>query len=381
MIELIQDPLKLRALLWPPKDELDGIYDLQEEVIWSVEFNKRTVLPAANKMGKDWIASWIIVTLAIRCVLASRAFGSKVKFRIVTTSATDEHLDVLWAEIDNRIRESKWPLRAENGGLFHCSHHRIVLANAEMEKEPDSYIIGRVAKSGSRGEGLSGHHGDVTLAAVDEASGSPDVVENMVGGWAKRELIWGNCNPCTNFFFYDTEAGDKLREPGQSSETVCDMMGVPDIAKPAQTYLRRVIHMPASASPNIKFGLEQQRRGLKPTGKCILRGVMSWQEYQDHLATCDPAQLSVKLLAKFYKGSQVMLWPPDWLARCAMLAGERSRIESRRKEHGLPPLVRTMGVDGAEGGDSTCWCIGDDLGVLALVSVKTPDTNEIIGMT
>jgi hypothetical protein len=108
---------------------------------------------------------------------------------------------------------------------------------------------------------------------------------------------------------------------------------------------------------------------------------MAWQEYQDHLDTLDPQQMSVKLLAKFYKGPELMLWPEWWLSRCAMLAGERSRFEEKRCEQGLPKLVRSMGVDGAEGGDNTCWCVGDDLGVLAMVSLKTPDTNEIIGMT
>lgn len=378
MIELVQDPLKMGALLWPNAE----LYDKQVNVVRSVEYDRKTVMPAANKMGKDWIASWIVVVLAVRAVVISRATGRTVKFRIVTTSATDEHLDVLWAEIDNRIRESRWPLRVEDGGLFHCSHHRLVKAGDvdKSEKELDSYVVGRVAKSGSRGEGLSGHHGDVTLAVIDEASGSPDVVDDMVGGWAKRVLEFGNCNPCYNFFRRDVDGGDLPRVESKA-ESVCDMLGVPDLSRPAQTYLRRVIHMPATASPNVKVGLEQQRRGIRPTGTRVMSGVMSWQEYQDHLTTLDPAQMSVKVLAKFYRGPELMLWPAEWLSRCAMLSGERSVIESRRTGHGLPPLVRSMGFDSAEGGDSSVWCVGDDLGVLAVVSMKTPDTNEIIGMT
>ncbi len=381
MIELVQDPLKLGAMLWPPKDDLDGIYDLQAEVIRSVEHNKRTVLPAANKMGKDWIASWIIVVTFVRCAIVSRATSRDVRCRILTTSATKEHLDVLWAEIDSRIQESRWPLRMEQGGPLHCVHYKIVRAGDQDVKEPSSYIIGRVASSGDRGEGLSGHHGDVTMGVVDEASGSPDIVEEMLGGWTKRELVFGNCNPCSNFFHRDVDAGDLLRDAGAVGETLCDMMGVPEPNRPAQTYLRKIIHMPATASPNVKVGLEQQKRGIKPTGVRVLRRVHSWQEYQDHLATLDQAQLAVKVFARFYKGPELMLWPEAWLSRCAMLAGERKRFEAVRKEMGLPALVRSMGVDGAEGGDNTCWCIGDDLGVLHLLSVKTPDTNEIIGTT
>lgn len=40
-----------------------------------------------------------------------------------------------------------------------------------------------------------------------------------------------------------------------------------------------------------------------------------------------------------------------------------------------------MGIDTAEGGDTTCWAIVDEKGLIELVSLKTPDTSFIQGKT
>lgn len=135
------------------------------------------------------------------------------------------------------------------------------------------------------------------------------------------------------------------------------------------TYFRRVIRITAEDSPNVKRGLAQQLRGEKPDGKQIIGGVLSWDEYCHRLATWDEQRKTVGLWAQFYEGKEVRLWPPDVLQRS---------IEAARK---LDPHRRAtgLGIDTAEGGDSTSMTAGDHKGILELVSKKTPNTDIICG--
>jgi len=176
----------------------------QVEIINSVEDNVETYVTAANKMGKDYVAGNIIINMFVRALKEGK------KCRIVTTSATKDHLNVMWSEMASWIGRCAVPLLDKDGGPLVFNHLRIC---HEKEKNippqhQESYIIGVVASSDSRGEGLAGHHADVTLGVVDEASGSSDVVMNMFQGWMKRLLAFGNPNPCANFWRRSIEAGD-----------------------------------------------------------------------------------------------------------------------------------------------------------------------------
>lgn len=67
-----------------------------------------------------------------------------------------------------------------------------------------------------------------------------------------------------------------------------------------------------------------------------------------------------------------MLFPPEWLDLC-----ERHWhliASSNRK-------ALALGVDPAEGGDSSSWCVIDDLGVIELRSEKTPNTTDVTDIT
>ena len=195
------DPLALAGILWPknnPNDPLNPkglqFYDKQIEIIRSVWQDAKTYVPAGNKLGKDFIAGFIALAF----------FLTHRPVKIITTSVKDEHLDVLWGEIDRFIRTCRYPMLAKDGGplvYLHQEIRRVVNGVEEM----DSYLKGQVSK---KGEGMAGHHAAHTLIIMDEASGVDEVVYEMAQGWAAHMLIIGNPNPCINFFKRGVFAGD-----------------------------------------------------------------------------------------------------------------------------------------------------------------------------
>src|SRR5262249_46185965 len=150
-----------------------------------------TVVPAANKMGKDWKAGQII----LKFFLAPWAYFDHDYFlqvdearqrwnksdgkegepsphtvRIVTTSVDEAHLIVLWDEIANFVRTCRYPLDAGKGGILKRNHmdiRKFAQPYAHQQLCPKSYVIGRVS---ANGEGLAGHHAAYTLYVLDEAS-------------------------------------------------------------------------------------------------------------------------------------------------------------------------------------------------------------------
>ena len=134
-------------------------------------------------------------------------------------------------------------------------------------------------------------------------------------------------------------------------------------------YHRRVIRIDAHDSPNVALGLAQQARGQKPTGKEVVPGVLSWDEYQARLATWDEVRKCVGLWAKFWQGADLLLFPPTWLD----LAEQRAAALGNTRRY-----AKAIGVDPAEGGDKTAMAVIDELGIIELKSRKTPDTTQII---
>lgn len=139
----------------------------------------------------------------------------------------------------------------------------------------------------------------------------------------------------------------------------------------AQRYLRKVIHISAEHSPNVRFARWQEAQGLVPTNEIIVEGVLTWDEYQTRRKTWDPIRQAVGLDGIFYTGPELLLFPSTWLSHANALA-DKFRGKHRSAKGG--------GCDPAEGGDSTALAAVDELGLIELVSLKTPDTNLIPGM-
>lgn len=193
---LLTDPFGLQKLLWPDV----RFYDKQREIILSVERNARTFVPAANKVGKDFVAGYVAISQFLR----------RREVRIVTTSVKDDHLRVLWGEIGRYVDTAKYPLAVDKGGplIVNFRDLRKMTGPAGDRKMCQiSYLRGMVSE---RGEGMAGHHAEWTLGIIDEASGVDDLVYTQMETWASRVLAFGNPNPCENFFRRAVEDGDLL---------------------------------------------------------------------------------------------------------------------------------------------------------------------------
>lgn len=199
------DPITLSQRLWPHA----RYYDKQIEVAYSVWNNVQTIVPAGNMLGKDYIAGRIVVLF----------FLTRYPCRIVTTSAKDDHLRVLWGEINEAINESVVPLRSDLGGPLISTHHELKRIYKGMPC-PKSYVKGMVASRDSIAS-MQGHHvanrGDGiprTLFISDESSSVPDDYFTMAGTWANRMLIFGNTWDCSNYFYRAVEGNPATKDPG-----------------------------------------------------------------------------------------------------------------------------------------------------------------------
>lgn len=351
--ERFRDPFELKNLLWPH----ERFYDRQVEIVKSVFDNDRTVVPAAHKMGKDYVAGFIIPAF----------FLTRHPCRIVTTSVDFAQLNgVLWGEMMRFIRSSRYPLEYEKGGPLLITHMRIrKMWNGE--EDPLSYVLGRVAE---RGEGLSGHHiartGDGiprTLAVADECSGVDQLSLTKMGEWADREFWFGNPYDCANDFKWSVDGYPDQKDKGG------------DLLRPnGRGYERKVIRIRAEDSPNVKLALAQIANGIEPTHEFVLDGVLPYDDYLKRRRTWDPIKQCVGLDAEFWKGSELLLFPSAALIKSGLRADELQRLAMRR-------YAKAIGCDPGQGGAETVWYVVDSLGVLDELALLTPDTSVIRGHT
>ncbi len=346
------DPMKFAMLLWPDVT----FYPKQKEIIYSVVENVETVVPAGNMLGKDFVAGFLVLYF----------FLSRHPCRIVTTSAKEKHLMVLWGEIGRFIQTAKYPLEIRKGGNLLVQSFSIrKLVGGDLC--PLSYLVGLVAAQDSIAS-MQGHHiaetGDGvprTFFVCDESSSVLDEIYQKARTWRNRAFIFGNPWDCDNFFFKAVMGNLATGDPGG------------DIPREnGNGFLRKVIQIGATDSPNVRKGLEQKARGEEPTNEILIPGVKSYERYIEDLKLLDPIEQCVSLDGFFYEGAEIKLFPKEWLEGAMKKAEELGK--SNRK-------ARTIGVDPAEGGDSTVWTVGDNLGFIFQRSMKTADTSVIVDIT
>lgn len=338
--------LALAKRLWPNT----YFYKEQRDIFHSVEVNDETIVPAGNMLGKDFTAARLIVCY----------FLTHYPCRIVNTSAKDDHLRVMWGEINEAIRTSVVPLTIDQGGPLKVNHREITRFY-RGKPSPICYVKGMVSSMEAIAS-LQGHHARYTLFVSDESSSVPDAYFTMANGWAKRKLILGNPWPCSNYFYRSVEGDPSSNDPGGD---------IPDPHNPGRFY-RKIIRITAEDSPNVRLALAEIARGMKPSHRELVPGVKTYAEYLKNLQLWDEVQKTVSLHARFYKGKEVYLFPEEQLYRCRQIA---LNLKDR------PRRAKAMGVDAAEGGDDTVWTIVDEFGVIYQKSIKTADTADIPGIT
>lgn len=355
------DPFELSAVCWPD----DKWASYQKRIIYSVWNNKETTVKAGNKLGKDYMAGFI-------CVVG---FLTRHPCRIVTTSAKEDHLRVLWGEIGERIRRSQIPLefkKDKKKGVLIVKHNEIQkMVNGE--RCSISYIRGMVAGDDSIGS-MQGHHvknlGDGiwrSMFMCDEASHVNHEYYRMARSWFDRAYIFGNPWPCSNFFQQafrgqpntQDRGGDILRDP----------------SAPEKGYYRKVFTIRATDSPNVQRGLLEEQHGITPSDKVIIPGLLTYSGYQESKKHWDAIQRTVSLDGDFYEGRELRMFPQDWMNHAAILARKFGIIHpgTGDRRH----TARGIGVDSAAGGDKTAIAACDECGILEIQAFRTPDTNVI----
>ncbi len=342
LAKALTDPLKFVRACWPDVE----LYREQEQVLVSLRDNDETYVPAANQMGKDFVSGLAILWF----------FLSRHPCRIVTTSAKEDHLRVLWGEIGRFIQTSRLPIDSRHGGAL-VIHHRELKKIHGGEQCAKSYVKGMVANA-DRIAAMQGHHiarpmnnAPKTLFVGDECSSVPHEYYRMASTWAHRMLFIGNTWDCSNFWKQHIKGGDVARPSGQG-------------------FWRKIIRIRAEDSPNIRKARMQEAAGLVPDGVAVLTGVKGWDEYQKNLKLWDKVQQCVSLEAEFYEGAENLLFPPEWLNRAHYL---HAGMGGRKRQ------AKGIGIDPGEGGANTSMAAVDEFGIIEIVSRKTPNTDEITG--
>lgn len=134
-------------------------------------------------------------------------------------------------------------------------------------------------------------------------------------------------------------------------------------------YHRRIIRISAEDSPNVRLGLAQLAAGETPTNEIVCPGVITYREFRKRQRTWDKIRQCIGLYGRFWEGGETLMFPPSWLNRA-----ERLWLFLKGRQR----IARGMGIDPGEGEANSAFAVVDELGLIDLVSVKTPNTQEII---
>ena len=153
------------------------LWQKQEEVLWSVRNNKKTVVKSGNTVGKTWIAADVIFDFL------SIYYPAKV---ITTAPGWTQVEGILWKEIALYYHQSKIPIGGD-------------LLNTELKFNDEWFAMGISTNEVHR---LQGFHSPYLLVVIDEASGvSPEIWEAVESLHSYRVLAIGNpLDNVGNFF-------------------------------------------------------------------------------------------------------------------------------------------------------------------------------------
>lgn len=92
----------------------------------------------------------------------------------------------------------------------------------------------------------------------------------------------------------------------------------------------------------------------------------------EELRSLGPEWYNQEYGCEFLSATETPLFPTLWLDRAETIAAQ---LRSQ------PRQAKALGIDPAEGGDSSVWCIIDELGIISMLSLKTPNTTDITART
>lgn len=140
----------------------------------------------------------------------------------------------------------------------------------------------------------------------------------------------------------------------------------------APRYQKRIIHIAAEDTPNVRYALAEERAGIKPTNRTFVRGIVSWRKYCKRRKDWDPILQCIGLDGRFYKGAEILMYPPQWLNHSERLA---DILKGRQR------IAKGLGCDPGEGKANSAWSVVDDFGLIEQIGFVTENTANIAGQT
>lgn len=246
------------------------LWDRQAEAVRQLlEPPYRVMCPAANEVGKTWVAAVAVLWW----------FCTRTPALVITTAPRkDQVRDLLWKEVRRLARTSRIPLDLP----FQPKDCRI-------ERAPDDFAVGTTARDGTN---FQGHHGPNILFVIDEATGVGaeffEAIETMFSPPGHAVLAIYNPTDITS----------------QISREYKQATG------PRGTKAWHVVRMPATDHPNLAAELRDEPPPVPHAVRLASfeRRLLAWSQ----LVSGEPKATDVQ-------------WPPPWATDYARHTGQQPR--------------------------------------------------------
>jgi hypothetical protein len=349
----------------------------QREILESVAANPETWVHSGHKLGKTRVAA----VAAIWFFLTRRA-------RVYLIARTERNLETaLWPAIVQQINratirdpdspaDDPQPLRDAMGNPVPPPFQLKVIQLQVQVIEPDgrtdpNYFIRGFLQNDP--EAISGQHlprqddGTPTvLVIVDEASNQESWLYETITAYAHRILEIGNPIHSVGTFHEKCTGGDVYSKPEDQ----------PDAPPRLE---RRVIHVSAEDSPNVKVGRARAKRGLPPVD--LVPGIINYLDYQRFMRIWPAHKRRWGLDGLFPDESTNRLFPKEWMELAhglyEILRRHNAELiaKGRRPKYGWP---LALGVDCGRSklGDLTSFTVVGRYGWVFSLSKHIHDTME-----
>lgn len=312
------------------------VWDLQADILRSVQDHGMTSVKACHASGKTFIA-------------AQAALHWLAKYNngiVVTTAPTWNQVErLLWGEIHVAVSKSHWP--------FPDPH------KTELKIGPQNYAIGLSTDEGDR---FQGFHGQI-LIIVDEATGVRETIfhaiEGIRAGGEVRVLLLGNPTMAGGRFY------DSFRVPSVNKITI-DAFDTPNFRGVTEAQLQALPQTWEALTPEQREFLKDNERPYLITRRWVWEKINDWGVdsaiYQSRVRGKFPVEADDALYSMYdveRAGQEVEIGEPVEIGIDVAGPGEDETVLYVRRG-GMTEPPRT-------------WRLSDPRGAVAAECRKNPD--------
>jgi hypothetical protein len=370
------DPLAFVADYWPAQ----RLAPYQGAILESVAANPETFVYSGHKLGKTFTAAmaalWFFLTRKSRVYLIARtqdnletALWPGIVRLLNSASVRDPASDL--ANPRPLLDSMGHPVASPFKPKVKQNHLQLHVIEQDGGVDQNCFVRGFLQNVQ---EALAGQHaprmaGDepTVLVIVDEASNQEPWLYETVSAYAHRLLMIGNPIHGDGVFYEKCKAGDEWHRDEDRPEA------------PAVLY-RKVIHVSAEDSPNVKLGRARAKHNLAPID--IVPGILGYADYKKFSKIWPASKRRWGLDGLFPDETTNRLFPEDWLelahALCDLLRRHNAELKAkgRRPKLGYP---FGLGIDcgRSAAGDMTSFTVVGRYGWVHSESAHIADTSVV----